>query len=144
MDFRKGKGREELEINLIPFIDVLLVILIFMMVTTTYSKYNELKITLPTADAEKAAQRPFQIDVGVTEAGRYSINGVQVAANDAPTLAEEMKRAAAEKGEEGKDPTVIISADMRAQHQSVINVLQASRLAGYDKVTFSTEASGRK
>jgi len=101
MDFRKGRAREELEINLIPFIDVLLVILIFMMVTTTYSKFTALQITLPTADADKAQQRPFEINVGVDTQGHYAINNSQISATDAPTLAEELKKIAGEKGDEG-------------------------------------------
>ena len=72
MNFRKGRGREDPEINLIPFIDVLLVILIFLMVTTSYSKFTALQITLPTADAEKALDRPFEINVAVDAQGRYA------------------------------------------------------------------------
>ena len=144
MDFRKGRAREELEINLIPFIDVLLVILIFMMVTTTYSKFTALQITLPTADAEKAVDRPFEINVGVDTQGHYAINNGQVSATDAATLAEELKRTAAEKGQAGKDPVIIINADALATHQTVINVLEAARLAGFDKVTFAAQTSGKK
>lgn len=144
MDFRRGKAREELEINLIPFIDVLLVILIFMMVTTTYSKFTALQITLPTADADKAQQRPFEINVGVDTQGHYAINNTQISATDAPALAEELKRTAGEKGDEGKDPTIIINADALATHQTVINVLEAARLAGFDKVTFAAQTSGKK
>ena len=55
MNFRKRMQRDDPEINLIPFIDVLLVILIFLMITTTYSRFTELQITLPTADAGKGA-----------------------------------------------------------------------------------------
>lgn len=144
MDFRKGKGREELEINLIPFIDVLLVILIFMMVTTTYSKFTALQITLPTADAEKAVDRPFEIHVGVDAQGHYSMNNVLVSATEAPALADELKRIANEKGDGGKDPVIIIDADALATHQTVINVLRAASLAGFDKVTFAAQTSGKK
>lgn len=144
MDFRKGKGREVLEINLIPFIDVLLVILIFMMVTTTYSKFTALQITLPTADAEKAVDRPFEINVGVDTQGHYAINNAQVSATDAGALAEELTKAANEKGTSNKDPVIVINADALATHQTVINVLEAARLAGFDKVTFAAQTSGKK
>ena len=144
MDFRRGKAREELEINLIPFIDVLLVILIFMMVTTTYSKTTALQITLPTADAEKAVDKPFEINVGVDAQGHYAINNEKISAADAPALSEELKRVANEKGDGGKDPVIIINADALATHQTVINVLEASRLAGFDKVTFAAQTSGKK
>ena len=144
MNFRKGKSREDPEINLIPFIDVLLVILIFLMVTTTYSKFTALQITLPTADAEKAMDRPFEINVGVDPQGHYAINNAQVSASNAAALATELKNAASGKGESIKDPVIIINADATATHQSVINVLEAARLAGFEKVTFAAQATGKK
>ncbi|MBC7499663.1 MAG: biopolymer transporter ExbD [Herminiimonas sp.] len=144
MNFRKGKGREDPEINLIPFIDVLLVILIFLMVTTTYSKFTALQITLPTADAEKAMERPYEINVAVDPQGNYAVNNVRVSARDAAPLAEELRTAANGKGESKKDPVVIINADATAAHQSVINVLEAARLAGFEKVTFAAQVAGKK
>lgn len=144
MNFRRGKGRDDPEINLIPFIDVLLVILIFLMVTTTYSKFTALQITLPTADAEKAIEQPFEINVAVDPQGRYAVNNVRIAARDAAGLAGELKGAAGGKGQAAKDAVVIINADATAAHQSVINVLEAARLAGFDKVTFATQSSANK
>ncbi|RJF99181.1 ExbD/TolR family protein [Noviherbaspirillum saxi] len=144
MNFRKGKGREDPEINLIPFIDVLLVILIFLMVTTTYSKFTALQITLPTADAEKAMEQPQEINVGVDAQGHYAVDNAKVAARDAAGLAEELKNAAGAGGQSKKDPVIIINADATAAHQSVINVLEAARLAGFDRVTFAAQASGKK
>lgn len=144
MNFRRGKGREDPEINLIPFIDVLLVILIFLMVTTTYSKFTALQITLPTADAEKAMDRPFEINVAVDPQGNYAVNNARIAEHDAEGLAERLKIAADDKGESRKDPIIIINADATAAHQSVINVLEAARLAGFEKVTFAAQTSGKK
>lgn len=145
MKFRKVSGREDPEINLIPFIDVLLVILIFLMVTTTYSKFSELHITLPSADAEKVQQRPFEINVGVgTDSSRYVINNTSVAYHDVQELAESLKLAATVNSVRQTDPVVIISADGTATHQSVINVLEAARLAQFAKVTFVTQVSSKK
>lgn len=150
MNFRKGRAREELEINLIPFIDVLLVIVIFLMVTTTYSKFTALQITLPTADAEKALEQPFELNVAVDAQGHYAINNVQVAARDAAGLARELQsvaQAALVNGANagGKpDPVVIINADALAAHQSVINVLEAARTAGFAKVTFAAQTGSGK
>lgn len=145
MKFRKVSGREDPEINLIPFIDVLLVILIFLMVTTTYSKFSELHITLPSADAEKVQQRPFEINVGVgTDSSRYVVNNISVAYHDVQELAESLKLAATVNGVLQTDPVVIISADGTATHQSVINVLEAARLAQFAKVTFATQVSSKK
>jgi biopolymer transport protein ExbD len=144
MNFRKGKGRDDPEINLIPFIDVLLVILIFLMVTTTYSKFTALQITLPTADAEKAMEQPLEINIGVDAQGHYAVDNTSVSARDAAGLAEELKNAANAKGQSKKDPVVIINADATAAHQSVINVLEAARLAGFEKITFAAQTSGKK
>ena len=144
MNFRKGRGREDPEINLIPFIDVLLVILIFLMVTTTYSKFTALQITLPTADAEKALQQPFEINVAVDPQGNYAVNNIRVATHDAAGLADELKTAAQAKPAGMTDPIVIINADATAAHQSVINVLEAARQAGFDRVTFAAQTSGKK
>lgn len=144
MNFGKRRGREEPEINLIPFIDVLLVILIFLMVTTSYSKFTALQITLPTADAEKALERPFEINVGISAEGRYAVNNNTITFHDVAGLAEDLKNAVNAQGESKLEPVVIINADAAAAHQTVINVLEAARLAGYEKVTFTAQVSGKK
>lgn len=144
MNFRKGKHREDPEINLIPFIDVLLVILIFLMITTTYSKFTALQVTLPTADAEKAIDRPAEINVVVDAQGRYAINNTRVAFHDVAGLAADLRNAAGALGATAKEPVVIINADAMAAHQSVINVLEAARLAGLAQLTFSAQTSGKK
>jgi biopolymer transport protein ExbD len=142
MNFRRGRGREDPEINLIPFIDVLLVILIFLMVSTTYSKYTELQITLPTADAEKALQRPHQINVTVDAKGGYTVDNVRVPFHNVAGLADALKTAADAAG--ATTPIVIINADQFAMHQMVINVMEAARLAGYDKLTFAAQTGSEK
>ncbi|WP_211445053.1 ExbD/TolR family protein [Collimonas humicola] len=144
MNFRKGKGREDPEINLIPFIDVLLVIVIFLMVTTSYSKFTALQITLPTADADKAMTQPQEINVAVNPQGQYAVNNVQVSSKDAASLALDLKSAVQADGQSKADPVVIINADAMATHQTVINVLEAARLAGFDKITFAAQTSGHK
>jgi biopolymer transport protein ExbD len=144
MNFRKGRHREDPEINLIPFIDVLLVILIFLMVTTTYSKFTELQITLPTADAQKATDKPFELNVTVDAKGNYTINGEPVSFHDVAGFAQAMKSAADKGGPAGKSPVVIVNADQFAMHQMVINVMEAARIAGYDKLTFAAQTSAAK
>jgi biopolymer transport protein ExbD len=150
MDFRRGQKREDPEINLIPFIDVLLVILIFMMVTTTYSKFTELQITLPTADAEKALDKPLEINVTVDAKGNYTVNNTPVAFRTVADLAEDLKQAAAAANNgqapagPAQSPVVIVNADQFAMHQMVINVLEAARIAGYDKLTFAAQTGSKK
>jgi biopolymer transport protein ExbD len=126
---------EEPEINLIPFIDVLLVVLIFLMLSTTYSRFTELQITLPAADAEKLRQRPAEIIVAVAADGRYAIDRRPVDGRNVDQLVAALTEAA--KGRQ--DVVVIISADAMAAHQSVINVLDAARRAGLPRLTFASQ-----
>ncbi len=136
MNFQRGKQKEPLEINLVPLIDVMMVILIFLMISTTYSKYTELEITLPTADAQKQLERANQVSVLVNAQGQYVINRSAVPFRGVEQLAEELKRAAAAL----KEPMVVISADAAATHQSVVRVMEASRLAGLTQITFTTQS----
>jgi biopolymer transport protein ExbD len=137
MDFRRGKQEEPFEINLVPLIDVMMVILIFLMITTTYSKYTELQINLPTAESEKQLERPNEITVLVNAQGQYVINKTAVAFRSPEQLADELRRAGAAL----KEPVVVISADAAATHQSVIRVMEAARLAGLSQITFTTQTS---
>jgi len=139
MNFQRFHTREPLEMNLIPLIDVLLVILIFLMITTTYSKFAELQINLPTADAQKQPERPNEINITVNAGGQYTVNRRPVVFRDASGLADEMRRA----GVELKDPVVVINADANATHQSVIHIMEASRLAGYSHISFATQTQAK-
>ena len=136
MNFR-GRWKEDPEINLIPMIDVLLVILIFLMVTTTYSRFAELQINLPTADAEKQLERPGEVSVLVNARGQYVINKAPVEYASTEQLAGVLRSAGAGL----RAPIVIIGADAAATHQSVIRVMEASRLAGLSQITFTTQSS---
>jgi biopolymer transport protein ExbD len=137
VNFRKQRN-EEPEINLIPFIDVLLVILIFLMLSTTYSKFTELQITLPTADAEKPRDRPREIIVAIAADGRYVVNRKPVDGRSVELLTAELNAASGGNTE----VVVIISADATAAHQSVVNVMDAARRAGLARLTFATQATG--
>ncbi len=136
MNFQRGKQKEPLEINLVPLIDVMMVILIFLMISTTYSKYTELEITLPTADAQRQLERANEVSVLVNAQGQYVINRTAVPFRGVEQLADELKRAAATL----KEPIVVISADAAATHQSVVRVMEASRLAGLTQITFTTQS----
>ena len=137
MNFRRGSFREEPEINLVPFIDVLIVIVIFLAITTTYSKYSELQINLPTAEANKTQERPDQINVAVSNSGEYMINQDAIVFTNPSAFAVELQRASAGN----PDSVIVINADANASHQSVIGVMEASRLAGFGRITFTTQHS---
>lgn len=136
MNFRH-RVREEPEINLIPFIDVLLVVLIFLMLSTTYSKFTELQLKLPVADADAQRDYPKEVLVTVTSDGAYTVNKVPVAGRSLDTLA----AALLEGAKAGKESVVIISADASARHQSVVTVMEAARRSGLTQITFATQSS---
>ena len=138
MNFRSNT-KEDPEINLIPLIDVLLVIIIFLMLTTTYSRFAELQIQLPTAEAEKQLERPNEIAIVVSAGGQYLVNRRAVAFRDVPTFAEELRRA----GSGMKNPVVVINADNNATHQSVIRMMDAARQAGYSQIAFAVEQTSK-
>lgn len=136
MNFRRGRSHEEPEINLIPLIDVLLVILIFLMVTTTYSKFSGLEINLPTADASPPEQQqPNEVNVVLTVNGDVMINREPVGAHDVASIGLALKKAAGN----AKEPVVIINADAKTAHQSVIDVMQAAQQAGLSHISFATQ-----
>ena len=126
---------EEPEINLIPFIDVLLVVLIFLMLSTTYSRFTELQVNLPSANAETMRERPGEIIVAVSGDGRYAVNRKAVDGRSVELLMAALSDAAAGRS----DQVVIVSADALAAHQSVINVLDAARRAGLTRLTFAAQ-----
>ena len=126
------------EINLIPFIDVLLVILIFLMLTTTYSKFTELQLNLPSASADASQTRPQEVVVSIAADGRYMIAGQELPARD--TVAAALSRAASAAGQ---GSVIVISADAQASHQSVITVMEAARRQGLTQLTFAAQTGGQ-
>jgi len=139
MNFRTG-SKDEPEINLIPFIDILLVVLIFLMLTTTYSKFTELKVNLPVADADNMQTKPQEIVVAISADGRYAIDRQLVEAVDVVGITQALADAA--KGRE--NPMIVISADAAATHQSVVNVMDAARRANLVQITFATQQAAGK
>ena len=140
MDLRANRTREDPEINFIPLIDVLLVILIFLMVTTTYQRFAELQITLPEADAEQVKQRPREINIGIDANGKYVINKTVFTFTSVAQIVDALRSAAGD----AKDPVIVINADANATHQSVINVMEAARLANILQITFATQNTANK
>jgi biopolymer transport protein ExbD len=137
MNFRRGRREDYPEINLIPFIDILLVIVIFLAVTTTYARFAELKINLPNSSAAPTPNPPKQIEVAVAENGRYQIDNTAIGDASVDTLGAALKQAAGNQSE----PVVVINADARATHQSVVNVMEAARRVGLVRITFATQTA---
>ncbi len=137
MNFQRGRGREEPEINLIPMIDVLLVIIIFLMLTTTYSKFSGLEINLPTAETAEQKAKPNEIDVAVTAGGQILVNKVPLSGSDVDAISAALQKAAGGRN----DPVIVINADAKATHQSVVDVMQAAQAAGYPHISFATQTA---
>jgi len=135
MNFQRGHTRDEPEINLIPMIDVLLVILIFLMVTTSYAKYSELQINLPQAGGEASSEQIKPINVAIDASARYAVNNAEVNFTGIAALSASLKSAAGDQA----DPTIVINADAKTPHQAVINVMEAARQAGFGRITFTTQ-----
>jgi biopolymer transport protein ExbD len=139
MNFRRAYI-EEPELNLIPLIDVLLVVLIFLAVSTTYSRFAQLQIELPAAEAERLQTRLQEIQVAVTNDGRFAIDKALVAATDPDSLAELLRAAA----QGAAAPLIVINADAQAPHQAVITVMEAARLAGLTHLSFATQRRNQR
>lgn len=136
MNFRP-RARPEPEINLIPFIDVLLVVLIFLMLSTNYSKFTELQVKLPAADAAQLRNYPSEVIVSVSSDGRYKVNKNMVDGRGIVPLGEALGVAA----KADKNSVVIVSADASATHQAVITVMEAARRQGLTRITFATQSA---
>jgi biopolymer transport protein ExbD len=134
MNFRRA-FIEEPELNLIPLIDVLLVVLIFLAVSTTYSRFTQLQIELPSADAERPQTRLQEIQVAVTADGRFAIDKALVPMTDPESLAELLKAAA----QGTTSPLIVINADAQSPHQAVVTVMEAARMAGLTHLSFATQ-----
>ncbi len=137
MNFQRGKRHEDLEMNLVPLIDVLLVIIIFLVVSATFARTSELQINLPTAEANAPQEKPLTVTVEVDASGRYVVNGSAVNGDGVNAISSALVKAVGD----GKEPTIIINADAKATHQSVINVMEASRLANFTHITFATQVN---
>lgn len=139
MNFQRGRNNEGLEINFIPLIDVLLVIIIFLIVNATFSQTSELQINLPTAEANTAEDKPLMITVDIDATGRYMVD-----AKAAGASVEDIASALQAAVGDGKDPTIVINADAKSTHQSVVNVMEAARVANYTHITFATQSGASK
>ena len=126
----------EPEINLIPFIDVLLVVLIFLMISTTFTRYQEIAITLPTANGSENPADLKQIHIAVSRDGRYAINGKLTDRSELPNALMQLQ---SQFSSSDKDIQVNIDADARAPHQAVMSALEAARDANLSNIVFSSQ-----
>jgi biopolymer transport protein ExbD len=126
--------QEPVDINITPLIDVVFLLLIFFMVSTTFDRDSELSIELPAASAEAREQRPDSIEVAVDVQGRFYINGRQLLNTQSSTLRQALESAAGDN----QSPPIIISADAKTPHQAVVQIMDAARELGFVRLTFAT------
>lgn len=136
MNFRRGQRADEPEINLIPLIDVVLVIIIFLTLTTTFSKVATLEINLPSSEAGTAETAPGEISVAITASGDIIVEGNLVGSQAVADIAVALGKAIPAGR---NDPVVVISADAKAAHQGVIDVMQAAQRVGLSQITFAIQ-----
>jgi len=137
MRLKRRNHDDDIELNFIPLIDVLLVVIIFLMITTTFAKLSEIKINLPVAEKNQVNEETVPIRVTITEDGRYFINDEPLVSTEIESIANVLKELAQDK----QDTQVIISADANARHQSIINLMEAARKAMLSKVAFATKSN---
>lgn len=138
MNFQRGARHDEPEISLIPLIDVVLVIIIFLMLTTTFTRISGLQINLPDGDGTTSEVRPDEISVAVTAGGEVLVNNAVVTLPEVAAIARALSAAAPTDGQE---PIIVINADARSSHQSVVDVMQAAQHAGMGRITFAVQSS---
>jgi biopolymer transport protein ExbD len=141
MKFQRKK-REKVDITLISLIDVLFVLLLFFMVSTTFSRHTEVKIKLPEADTQEAAANPKMVTLVIDADGVYYLQGDdglphQLVNQQKATLIQELRKLAAQ----AKDLPFIINADGKTPHQAVITALEAAGSAGFTHITFAAQRS---
>ena len=132
----------EPEINLIPFIDVLLVVLIFLMISTTFTRYQELSITLPTANGSESQTEVKQIHIAVSRDGRFAINGKVTDRSQLSSALTQLSGQGSQK-EGSNSLQVNIDADARAPHQAVMSALEAARDANLSNIVFSSQLNNQ-
>ncbi|MFC3339131.1 ExbD/TolR family protein [Paracandidimonas soli] len=135
MNFRRTLREDELEINLIPLIDVLLVILIFLAASTSFVRYQQMQLALPQAQAEAA--EPQALTLAVSQDNQYALEAQWLSGANVDEMAAELRKAAAGM----ENPLLVIYADAKATHESVVRAMQAARQAGISRVSFATQGT---
>lgn len=135
MHFRRRKKQDDPEINLVAMIDVLLVLIIFLMLTTTYTKFSGAKIDLPMAESGVPPAKPDSVEIGISISGTLFVNAEALPDSRLETVVNALKSNAGNN----TDAIIVINADAKAPHQSVIDVMQAAQSAGFARISFSTQ-----
>ncbi|MEH6628569.1 MAG: biopolymer transporter ExbD [Motiliproteus sp.] len=134
----KRQSSEEVSVNLTPLIDVVFLLLIFFMVSTTFTKEAHMKIDLPKSSVEEVDETPRAIDITITDKGQYSVNGKRLVNGQLKTL----KRAIAKEARNKNDVPLIITADAQTPHQKVVTAMDAAGQLGFIHLSITTRGNG--
>jgi biopolymer transport protein ExbD len=135
MNFRHSRSDDEPEINLVPLIDVLLVILIFLAATTSFTRFSQIQVRLPQASAD--AQQPQAMNLAISQTGVYALDGRYVRSDSVDELARTLRAESAAR----RQNTLIIDADAQSTHEAVVRAMLAARQAGIERVDFATQST---
>ena len=133
MNFRPH-DRDEPELNLIPLIDVLIILLIFLVMTTTFANSKGLEIRLPETGASATLAPETPLTIAIDQEGRYLIENQPIRGNSTQDLIQALKIAAGAK----QDPLILIAADRNSRHQALIATLEALGELGFQRISFAT------
>lgn len=136
MKFARADAHPDPELNFIPLIDVLLMTLIFLVVTTSFSREAQLRIKLPEASAETSVDAGA-LRVAIDAKGQYYVNGSQLLNTNTAVLRRAMQNAAGNN----KDPVVVLYADAKTPHEAVVRAMDVARRLGFTHLTFATQPS---
>lgn len=133
MNFSRTES-DRLEVNITPLIDVVFLLLIFFMVTTTFNQQAELRVDLPEASSEEQSLDIVPIEITIDSSGAYYVNGLSLANNKAITLMNSLQKIVSED----KDRGVIIRADASTPHQAVITAMDTVSRLGVTQLSIAT------
>ncbi|MBQ0218223.1 biopolymer transporter ExbD [Alcaligenes faecalis] len=133
MRFRRAQDQDTLELNLVPLIDVLLVVLIFLAASSTFVRYRQLDVSLPQAQAQAA--QATELLLAISQDGRYALNGMWLDASSGSPLSQALST---EKTDENS--SLLILADAQAPHFAVVQAMEAARQVGIHRIHFATQA----
>ena len=138
MNLRPGHKEESVEVNLTPLIDVVFLLLIFFMVTTTFDRHARLKVSLPESSAKTTQQKDEPLILSIDAKGNYFLNERQIVNQQLDTLKQALQKVIGEKNQDYKDVALVLRADANTPHQSVVRAMDAASQLGMTRLSIAT------
>jgi biopolymer transport protein ExbD len=138
MNLRPGHKEETVEVNLTALIDVVFLLLIFFMVTTTFDRHARLKVSLPESSAKTTQQKDEPMILSIDAKGNYFLNDRQIINQQLDTLKQALQKVIAEKNQDYNDVSLVLRADANTPHQSVVRAMDAASQLGMTRLSIAT------